>query len=48
MKTSQNQINGLNERHVAQIIRRKMIQQVVPSGKVYSRKNNKNIINYEE
>jgi len=48
MKTSQNQINGLNERHVAQIIRRKMIQQVAPSGKVYSRKNNKNIINYEE
>jgi hypothetical protein len=48
MKTPKNQINGLNERHVAQIIRRKMIQQVVPSGKVYSRKNNKNIITHEE
>ena len=47
MKTSQNQINGLNERHVAQIIRRKMIQQVVPSGKVYSRKNIKNKTDYE-
>lgn len=47
MKTPQNQINGLNERHVAQIIRRKMTQQVVPSGKVYSRKNNKNKTDYE-
>jgi hypothetical protein len=36
-------IGGLNERHVAQIIRRKMIQKIKPSGKVYSRKNkNKN------
>ena len=34
-------INGLTERHVAQIIRRKMIQKVKPSGKVYSRKNSK-------
>jgi hypothetical protein len=32
-------IEGLNERHVAQIIRRKMIQKIKPSGKVYSRKN---------
>jgi hypothetical protein len=31
-------INGLSERHVAQIIRRKMIQKVVPCGKTYSRK----------
>ena len=31
-------INGLNERHVAQIVRRNMIQKVKPSGKVYSRK----------
>jgi len=31
-------INGLTERHVAQIIRRKMIQKAVPSGKSYSRK----------
>ena len=34
--------NGLSERHIAQIIRRKMIQKVKPSGKVYSRKGNKN------
>lgn len=31
-------INGLSERHVAQIIRRKMIQKSVPSGKSYTRK----------
>lgn len=30
--------NGLSERHVAQIIRRKMIQKVKPSGKAYKRK----------
>jgi hypothetical protein len=35
-------INGLNERHIAQIIRRKMIQRVKPSGKVYKRNKNKN------
>ena len=29
---------GLDRRHVAQIIRRKMIQKVKPSGKVYDRK----------
>ena len=29
--------NGLSERHVAQIIRRKMIQKVKPSGKAYKR-----------
>jgi len=28
---------GLSERHVAQIIRRKMIQKVKPSSKVYDR-----------
>jgi hypothetical protein len=33
-----NKINGLTERHVAQIIRRTMIQKVKPSGKVYKRK----------
>ena len=33
-----NLIDGLNERHIAQIIRRKMIQKVKPSGKVYDRK----------
>lgn len=36
-----NLINGLSERHVAQIIRRKMIQKVKPSGKNYNRKNKK-------
>ena len=35
-------INGLNERHVAQIVRRKMIQRVKPSAKVYKRNKNKN------
>ena len=30
--------NGLSERHVAQIIRRKMIQKVKPSKKNYTRK----------
>lgn len=39
MKTGEkNLINGLSERHVAQIIRRKMIQKVVPCGKSYNRK----------
>lgn len=37
-KKKQNLIDGLNERHVAQIIRRNMIQRVTPSGKVYNRK----------
>jgi hypothetical protein len=32
---------GLSERHVAQIIRRKMIQKVKPSGKVYDRNRSK-------
>ncbi len=30
--------NGLERRHVAQIVRRMMIQKVKPSGKVYDRK----------
>jgi hypothetical protein len=30
--------NGLERRHVAQIVRRLMIQKVKPSGKVYDRK----------
>ena len=42
MKTteSSNEYNGLSERHVAQIIRRSMIQKVVPSkkGGKYKRK----------
>jgi hypothetical protein len=37
MKTNR-KMNGLSERHVAQIIRRKMIQKVKPSGKIYNRK----------
>lgn len=37
-KKKQNLIDGLNERHVAQIIRRKMIQKFKPSAKVYDRK----------
>ena len=37
--------NGLNERHVAQIIRRKMLQKAKPSSKNYSRKNlKKNLV----
>ena len=35
MKTNQ---NTYSERHLAQLIRRSMIQKVKPSGKVYSRK----------
>ena len=33
----ENKFNGLSESHVAQIIRRKMIQKVKPSGKAYKR-----------
>lgn len=36
-KKNPNIINGLTERHVAQIIRRNMIQRVKPSGKAYKR-----------
>jgi hypothetical protein len=35
-------INGLNERHIAQIVRRKMIQRFKPSSKVYKRNKTKN------
>jgi hypothetical protein len=38
MKKEEIKINGLSLRHVAQIVRRKMIQKSVPSKKVYSRK----------
>ena len=31
-------LNGLSLRHVAQIVRRRMIQKAKPSGKVYNRK----------
>lgn len=34
-------INGLNERHVAQIIRRKMIQRTTPNSRAYKRDKNK-------
>jgi len=34
----ENNLNGLSLRHVAQIVRRRMIQKAKPSGKVYSRK----------
>jgi len=37
--TKEKQINGLNKRHIAQIIRRKMTQKSVQSKKTYSRKN---------
>jgi len=32
-----NIIDGLNERHIAQIIRRKMIQRTEPNSKTYKR-----------
>jgi hypothetical protein len=38
MKKEEIKINGLSLRHVAQIVRRKMIQKSVPSKKVYNRK----------
>jgi len=42
MKTQeQNWQNGLSERHIAQIIRRKMITRSKPSGKIYDRKTEK-------
>lgn len=40
--THNNWKQGLSDRHISQIIRRKMITKVKPSGKKYSRKNNKN------
>ena len=43
MKKKKNNSNELSERHIAQIVRRKMIQKMKPSGKIYKRnKNNKN------
>ena len=42
MKTQeQNWQNGLSERHIAQIIRRKMITKTKQSGKIYNRKSEK-------
>jgi hypothetical protein len=43
-KTTHNDLLGLTERHVSQIIRRKMISKVKPSKLNYDRKNNKKII----
>ena len=40
MKT-QDWKQGLSDRHISQIIRRKMISKVKPSGKVYNRKKTK-------
>lgn len=37
MKNDQ-KVNGLNPRHVAQIVRRNGITKVTPSGKVYRRR----------
>lgn len=39
MKKKEGNINGLSERHVSQIIRRKMMEKVIPSKKNYKRKN---------
>lgn len=36
-------LNNLNRRHVAQIVRRKMIEKVKPSDKPYDRKKEKNV-----
>lgn len=35
---NEKEFDGLSERHIAQIIRRKMIVKVKPSGKIYKRK----------
>jgi hypothetical protein len=37
---------GLSSRHIAQIIRRKMITKTKPSKKLYSRKKDKNKFGY--
>ena len=37
VKKDKNTINGLSERHVAQIIRRNMIQRTEPNSKAYKR-----------
>jgi len=42
--TTNNDLLGLTERHVSQIIRRKMMSKVKPSKKTYDRKNNRKII----
>ena len=39
MMKDERKLDGLSVRHIAQIVRRKMIQKSVPSKKNYSRKN---------
>lgn len=41
MKKDKETINGIDKRHVAQIIRRNMVTRVGKNGKAYSRKNYK-------
>jgi hypothetical protein len=41
MENKDKKIDGLAQRHVAQIVRRKMTQQVKPSKKVYDRNKEK-------
>ena len=36
-----NERHSKEQRHMAQLIRRNMIQKTKPSGKIYNRKNNK-------
>jgi len=46
MMKDDRKLDGLNIRHVAQIIHRKMITRVSKSGKTYSRKNLKKDLEY--
>jgi hypothetical protein len=39
MKNKTKIIDGYSERHLSQLIRRRMISKVKPNGKIYSRKN---------
>ena len=45
VNNSEDVLKGLSRGQVRQIIRRNMISRVRPSGKVYSRKNNKKDLN---
>lgn len=42
MKKKITYIDGLNERYISQIIRRKMLQKYKPSSKIYKREKVKN------
>ena len=44
---NRNKIDGYNERHLTQLIRRKMITKLKPDGKIYSRKKFKSAQNNE-